>query len=40
MSMIGSDSVTGPTAAQACQTDPRFLVMAALEVQSGQATDH
>jgi acetyl-CoA acetyltransferase len=38
MSMIGNDRVTGPTIAQACQTGPRSLVTAALEVGSGQAT--
>jgi acetyl-CoA acetyltransferase len=38
MSMIGNDKVTGPTVAQACQTGPRSLIAAAMEVGSGQAT--
>jgi acetyl-CoA acetyltransferase len=38
MSMIGNDNVTGPTVAQACQTGPRSLIAAAMELSSGQAT--
>jgi acetyl-CoA acetyltransferase len=38
MSMIGSENVTGPTVAQACQTGPRSLVTAAMELGSGQAS--
>ena len=37
MSMIGNDNVTGPTVAQACQTGPRSLIAAAMEVSGGQA---
>ena len=38
MSMIGNDNVTGPTVAQACQTGPRSLIAAAMELSSGQAS--
>ncbi len=38
MSMVGADGVPGPTVVQACQTGPRSLIAAALEVQSGGAT--
>ena len=37
MSMVGSDTITGPTITQACQTGPRSLISAAYEVESGQA---
>jgi acetyl-CoA acetyltransferase len=38
MSMLGAESVTGPTIAQACQTGPRSLITAAFEVDCGQAS--
>jgi acetyl-CoA acetyltransferase len=37
MSMIGNDRVTGPTIAQACQTGPRSLIAAAMELSRGEA---
>jgi acetyl-CoA acetyltransferase len=38
MSMIGNENVAGPTVTQACQTGPRSLVTAAMELDSGQAS--
>lgn len=38
MSMIGNAEVTGPTIVQACQTGPRSLISAAMELGSGQAS--
>ena len=37
MQMIGIDGVPGPTVVQACQTGPRALISAALEVNAGTA---
>ena len=39
MSMLGVDAISGPTVAQACQTGPRSLIMAAYEVGGGWATN-
>jgi acetyl-CoA acetyltransferase len=38
MSMLGAPSITGPTIAQACQTGPRCMIAAALEVQERHAS--
>jgi acetyl-CoA acetyltransferase len=38
MSMLGAETITGPTVAQACQTGPRSLITAALEVDAGFAS--
>jgi acetyl-CoA acetyltransferase len=38
MSMLGAPAVTGPTVVQACQTGPRSVVAAALEIEAGLAT--
>jgi acetyl-CoA acetyltransferase family protein len=38
MSMVGAENVSGPTIVQACQTGPRSLVAAILEIGAGAAT--
>jgi acetyl-CoA acetyltransferase family protein len=38
MSMVGAENVSGPTIVQACQTGPRSLVAAILDIGAGAAT--